>query len=118
MTEWSDGKRTFSRSDIEAMLFDDGVCAEMFEEEFNEDYTPIEVVYRYGGVEGYDSEFFDWLSALSDSEVTDVLARVGHGHIRPVGPGRASSSCRSKTAPKSASKRKAPAKKPSAKRRC
>ena len=100
MTVWTDGKSTFTRNDILSMLFDDQSCAEIFEEEFNELFTPIEIVQRYAGNEGYDSEFDDWLESLSDSEIEEILVTTGNGHITPV---KASESRKpkSKAAPRS-----------------
>ena len=41
MTAWTDGRRNYTRDDIVDILFDDQTCSEIFEEEFNENYTPI-----------------------------------------------------------------------------
>ena len=112
MTKWTDGKRTLSKDDIIGMLFDDGDCAEMFERQFNENFTPIEVVYRYGGTEGYDSEFIDWLSALDDDEVSKILTKVGQRDIKPVRASQTSNSCRLKGKAKSPSSKGKSEKKP------
>ena len=102
MTAWTDGRRNYTRDDIVDILFDDQTCSEIFEEEFNENYTPIEIVNRYAGSEGYNSEFYDWLDAMEDAELSDLLVRTGAGHIEPVRTS-ASRKPRSKSAQKSGS---------------
>ena len=74
MTRWTNGSRTVDDKQMLDIILDNDNVRGDFEEHYNASYTPIEVVHRFAGDEGYESELYDWVESEIDYDGMEALA--------------------------------------------